>query len=469
MPGMKSMKSALLTLLVTSALGAAVPASAEDLAEVYQRALRSDPVLREAEANRLATLESRPQALANLLPQLNATGSWTREDQDFETLQQFTPNQVTAIRRESDTDTTQWNLQLRQTLFRWEQFALYRAAGVEVAQAEVDFRNAQQDVITRAATAYFNVLAARDTLEAGEAAREAIARQLEQADKRFEVGLIAITDVQEARAASDQANATVIEGKRALANARERLRELTGDLFDTLERPGDDMPLLAPDPASEEDWVKAALDQNLALQSARLGAEIARENIAAARGGHFPAVDLVASRGGFDVDGDTTTTALGQSTSFPAQQDSDDTSIGVQVTFPIYAGGAVSSRVREAVYRQRAARERLERTARETERQTRDAYLNVLSGIARVQSLKQLVESNQVALQATEAGYEVGTRTAVDVLQSRQRLFQAQSDYARTRYDYVLNVLALERAAGTLDEDRVLRVNGWLNEPVAVK
>jgi outer membrane protein len=466
---MKSMKPALLALFVTSALGAATPAAAEDLAEVYQRALRSDPVLREAEANRLATLESRPQALANLLPQLNATGSWTREDQDLESLQQFTPTQVTQIRRESDTDTTQWNVQLRQTLFRWEQFAQYRAAGVEVAQAEVDYRNAQQDVITRAATAYFNVLAARDTLEAALAAQEAIARQLEQADKRFEVGLIAITDVQEARAASDQANATVIDAKRALANNRERLRELTGDLFDVLERPGDDMPLLSPDPANEEDWVKAALDQNLALQSARLGAEIARENISAARGGHFPSVDLVAGRGGFDVDGDTTTTALGQSNDFPAQQESDDTSIGVQVTFPLYSGGATSSRVREAVYRQRAARERLERTARETERQTRDAYLNVLSGIARVQSLKQAVQSNQVALQATEAGYEVGTRTSVDVLLARQRLFQSQSDYARTRYDYVLNVLALERAAGTLDESRVLKVNGWLNDSVAVK
>jgi outer membrane protein len=196
---MKSMKSALLAVFVTSALGAAAPVSAEDLAEVYQRALRSDPLLREAEANRLATLESRPQALANLLPQLNATGSWIRQDETLESLQQFSPTQITAIEREGDTDTTQWNVQLRQTLFRWDQFALYRAAGVEVAQAEVDFRNAQQDVITRAASAYFNVIAARDTLEAAEAAREAISRQLEQADKRFEVGLIAITDVQEAR------------------------------------------------------------------------------------------------------------------------------------------------------------------------------------------------------------------------------------------------------------------------------
>jgi outer membrane protein len=467
---MKSKKPALLALLVAATLGAVAPASAENLAEIYQRALRSDPQLRESEALRLATLERRPQALAALLPQLNATGSWEQSDADSTNTVPITdPTQgVIGFRPLTATiegNTTQWQVQLRQTLFRWDQFARYRAAGVEVAQAEIDFRNAQQDVIVRAATAYFNVLAARDTLEAGDAAQEAIARQLEQADKRFEVGLIAITDVQEARAANDQANAVVIDAKRALATARERLRELTGELFDTLARPGDDMPLVSPDPAREDDWVKAALDQNLALQSARLGAEIARENISIARGGHFPSVDLVAGKSGFDANQDRTVAG----TESPADVDNEDTSIGVQVTFPIYSGGGTSSRVREAVYRQRASRERLERTARETERQTRDAYLGVLSGIARVQSLKQALESNQTALQATEAGYEVGTRTAVDVLQARQRLFQTQSDYARARYDYVLQVLALERAAGTLDESRVLRVNGWLKDPVSVK
>jgi outer membrane protein len=310
------------------------------------------------------------------------------------------------------------------------------------------------------------VLAARDTLEAGEAAKEAIGRQLEQAEKRFEVGLIAITDVQEARAANDQANAVVIAAKRTLANERERLRELTGEMFDTLTRPGDDMPLVSPDPASDDDWVKGALDQNLALQSARLGAEIARENISIARGGHLPNVDVVAQRSGLDYNQDR---SIGSGVKSNADQSNDDKYVGLQVTFPIYSGGGTSSRVREAVYRQRAARERLERTARSTERQTRDAYLGVLSGIARVQSLKQAVESNQTALQATEAGYEVGTRTAVDVLQARQRLFQTQSDYARARYDYVLSVLALEQAAGTLDESRLLRVNGWLKDPVPVK
>ena len=320
-------------------------------------------------------------------------------------------------------------------------------------------------MILRTATAYFNVLAARDTLDAAEASRDAIARQLEQADKRFDVGLIAITDVEEARAAADQATATVIASKRTLATTRDQLRELTGDAFDELARPGDEMPLITPDPASEDAWVKAALDQNLALASARLGADIAREAISSARGGYLPTLDLVASKSGTNTTG--TTTVFG--TAFPADSDGNDRQIGLQLTVPIYSGGYNSSKVREAVYRQRAARERLERTARATERATRDSYLGVISEISRVKALRQALASSRTALAATEAGYEVGTRTAVDVLLSRQRLFDAQTNYARSRYDYVLNVLTLEQATGTLDESRLTRVNGWLDQTVSVR
>ena len=439
-------------------------AGAADLAEVYQRAVRNDPQLREAEANRLAALEARPQALASLLPQLNATGGYTNDDTSGTSL--FFANGVLApYQSGARTDATQWSLQLRQTLFRWDQIATLRRAGVQVTQAEVDFRAAQQDVIVRTATSYFNVLAARDTLDAAEAARDAIGRQLEQTEKRYEVGLIAITDVEESRAANDQAVATVIAAKRALATAREQLRELTGEAFDELKRPGDDMPLVQPDPASEEQWVRTALDQNLQLSSARLGADIARENIAVARGGHFPALDVVASKSATTTNGTYSTAGVNS----PADSSSYDRQIGLQLTFPIYAGGGTSSRVRQAVFLQRAARERLERTARATERQTRDSYLGVLSEISRVRALKQAVASSDTALKATEAGYEVGTRTTVDVLLARQRLFDAQTTYARSRYDYVINVLTLEQAGGTLDESRLARVNGWLAQTVAVK
>ncbi len=454
-------------LIAGAACATAAVASAADLTEIYHRALRSDPQLREAEANRLASLEARPQALSGLLPQLTGTGSAVRDLNGVTSPYVVTIQPLLTVPESTLTrsDTTQWAVQLRQTLFRWDRIATLHQAGLQATQAEVDFRAAQQDVILRTATAYFNVLAARDTLDAAEASRDAIARQLEQADKRFEVGLIAITDVEEARAAADQATATVIASKRTLATTRDQLRELTGDAFDELARPGDEMPLITPDPASEDAWVKAALDQNLALASARLGADIAREAISSARGGYLPTVDIVASKSGTNTTG--TTTVFG--TAFPADSNGNDRQIGLQLTVPIYSGGYNSSKVREAVYRQRAARERLERTARATERATRDSYLGVISEISRVKALRQALESSRTALAATEAGYEVGTRTAVDVLLSRQRLFDAQTNYARSRYDYVLNVLTLEQATGTLDENRLTRVNGWLDQTVSVR
>lgn len=445
-----------------------------DLTEIYHRALRSDPQLREAEATRSAALEAKPQALGALLPQLSGTGGYTHDD--LESISQFPSTDtngdpvVVPLSTRARTYSTTWSVQLRQTLFRWDQFATLRQADARTAQAEVDFRAAQQDVIVRTAGAYFNVLAARDTLDAAQASSEAIVRQLEQAEKRFEVGLIAITDVEEARAAADQARATVIASKRTLATARDQLREVTGDSFDELARPGDDMPLVSPDPASEDQWVKAALDQNLALSSARIGADIARDAISIARSGHLPTLDLVARRSGTQNSGDTTYfDPAGAGSLFGADSSNKDKQVGLQLTVPIYSGGATQSRVREAVYLHRAARERLERVARATERGTRDAYLGVITEISRVSALKQAVESSRTALAATEAGYDVGTRTAVDVLLSRQRLFDAQTSYARSRYDYVLNVLTLEQQAGTLDESRLARVNAWLGQAVSVK
>jgi outer membrane protein len=466
-----------LPLLALGASLICLPAGAATLREVYEHALRNDPQLREAEANRLATLESKPEAFAALLPQLTASGGYTHDENTAATPEIFSVGSsvTTAIGGvSSKTDTTNWQVQLRQTLFRWDQLATLRQADVKVAQAEIDYRAAQQDLVLRTAQRYFNVLAAKDALDAAEASREAISRQLDQANQRFEVGLIAITDVQEAKAAADTAAATVIAAKRALATAGDQLRELTGEAFNELTKPGAEMPLVSPDPVDEEQWVKTAIDQNLNLSSARLNADIAREGIAFARAGHYPTLDLVAGRSGSSISGTQvqSLTAAGMPPqSFPLTADANqsDKQIGLQITFPIYAGGGTSAKVREAVYRQRAARERLERTARETERMTRDAFLGVQSDISHVKALKQALESAETALKATDAGYEVGTRTAVDVLLSRQRLYQAQTDYLKSRYDYVVDVLTLEQAAGTLDESRLARVNGWLQESVKVQ
>ncbi|HWN06165.1 MAG TPA: TolC family outer membrane protein [Steroidobacteraceae bacterium] len=461
----------LVRAILAAASLAAVNASAADLKEVYTRALTSDPLIREADANRLATRESKPQAVASLLPQIAANASELKnESVGSQTVIDIdeVDGEVTigSVERETKGTRQVWNVELRQSIFRWQNWAELKRSDVEGAQAEAEYVVAQQDLIVRTAEAYFNVLAARDTLEAAQAAHDAIGRQLEQSEKRFEVGLIAVTDVQDAKAAYDSATAALIQGKRNLANSGELLRELTGDAWDALDKPGNDMPLAGPDPASPEDWVKLAMDQNARLTASRLAADVTRQVVNIERGGYFPEIDFIVTRGDFDDDGNFTD---GGGTTFPNDADSEDTTYGVQVTLPIFTGGATTSRVRQAQYRNIAARERLERTVRETERSTRDAYLGVNSEVARVQSLKQAVESAQTALQATEAGYEVGTRTSVDVLQARQRLFQSQTDYARSRYDYLLNVLRLQQAAGTLDNEGLDDINALLTENVTVR
>src|ERR1700693_5961948 len=448
----------------------AASAPAADLLAVYQRALQNDPQLREAEANRLAALETKPQALAALLPQIEGSVLDTREhDTGQSTITQpltSPPGPVLLQTYPFDgriaTTTHKYGVDLKQNLFRWENWVALKRADAQVAQAEADYQAAQQDLMARVAQRYFDVLAAQDDLEAQQVALVSIQRQLDQAESRFQIGLIAITDVEEARAAHDTGAAAVSAAKRTLASTQELLREITGDPFDWLARPIEPFELANPDPVNEDRWVEMALQQNLALVSSRLAADIARENISAARGGHFPSLDLVGSRYKMTTNGlDTFTdgTPAGGTTLDQYQR-----TIGLQLTFPIYAGGMVSSQVRQAVYQHRAAKERVERVARQTEHDARDSYLGVLSEISRVKALRRAVESNATSLRATESGYEAGTRTAVDVLQSRQLWVQAQTDYSRSRYDYMLNVLKLQQAAGTLSEQSLERINSLLKD-----
>ena len=456
-------------------IAAATSAPAADLLAVYQRALQNDPQLREAEANRLASLEARPQALSALLPQITASGTVSREhDTGYQNTTQ--PVAVGGIggpivlesfpfQGRTTTTTHRYGLDLRQNIFRWENWVALQRADSQVAQAEADYQTAQQDLIVRVAQRYFDVLAAQDILEAQQVALTSIQRQLEQAESRFAIGLIAVTDVENARAAHDSGAAAVIAAKRSLASTVELLREITGDEFGTLSRPIEPFEMASPDPVSEDRWVDMAMQQNLSLVSSRLAADIARENIGTARGGHFPSLDLVGSRYKFKTHGMSEyddgnpagSTAL----------DQNQRTIGLQLTFPIYSGGAVSSQVRQAVYLHRAAKERVERVARRTEHDARDSYLGVLSEISRVKALRRAVESNQTSLRATESGYEAGTRTAVDVLQSRQLWVQAQTDYARSRYDYMMNVLKLQQAAGTLSQQSLEKINSMLTENAA--
>ncbi len=452
-----------LSVAVLLALLAAAAQSA-DLLEVYERALQSDPLLREADANRLAALESKPQARAGLLPQLTLSASRTDAKQDGQS-SRFAGGSFADTLSDDDENQAAFRLSLTQPLFRWDQWLGLKQSDKIVAQAEVDFELAQQDLIVRVAERYFAVLTARVDLEAQQANKEAIARQLEQAETRFEVGLIAITDVEESRAAYDQAVASEIQARRVLATARENLRELTGIYFEDLEAPDEALPLAAPAPADDDAWVSQAMEQNLALVSSRFGVEIAKDSIKVQRAGHLPTLDLIVRRDDFNASGDGTLEVPGFGPPGPSTTSNDFTTdtILLQFNLPIYSGGRTSSQAREAVYQHRAARERLERVARETERETRDAYFGVISDVSTVKALQQALSSSQTALRATEAGFDVGTRTSVDVLDARRNLFNARTNLARSRYDYIIDMLRLKRAAGSLSGSDLEEINGWLN------
>ena len=466
-------KFVLASAVACALLGSA--SRAENLVEVYQDAVKNDPLIREAEARREAALEVKPQARGLLLPQINIDGQWAQSDSDSnatftqavdEDNDPNTPPVIAIVNNQQATDQDFWNYQAEatQTLFRWDQWQQLKRADAQVALAEANYRAAQQDLLLRVSQAYFDVLAAEDTLSAAEATLQAFTRQLEQAEKRFEVGLIAITDVQESRAAHDSATAAVIAAKRVLASTHEVLRELTGEAYQTLTKPAEEMPLDQPQPADEESWVAQALEQNLNVIAARLGVDVAKRNVKIAQAGHMPTVDLFANRTEFDAN----STQINNGLEGPADSDQTDDTYGVRVNIPIFAGGATQSRVREQVHLHRAERERLEGAIRRAERDTRDAYLGVLAEKARVTALNQSVKSNQTALEATEAGFEVGTRTTVDVLDARRRLFEAQRDYARSRYDYLINFVRLKSAAGVLAPADLQSINSFLTTPTTV-
>jgi len=446
-------------------------AGARDLVGVYEDALRNDPVIRVANANRLALRESRPQALAALLPQISGSGAYSRERLSGTQTQPYplppgdsglpSPGLVAQpLQYSTDLTGKQWAVTLRQNVFSWSNWLTLKAANSQVAQAEATYVAAEQNLILRVVQAYSNVLLAGDNLDAQQAFLEAVAGQLEQADRRHNVGLIAITDVEEAKSARDSASAAVIAAKRTLATAENQLQEITGRKYDALAKPAADMPLNMPQPADEDRWVNVSLEQNATLISSRLAADIARDNVSVAFGAHLPTIDLVASRsyssqvGPYESAGQTVD-GVGSRT--------NDRSISLQLSIPIFTGGLTQSRVRESQYLWIAAKEQMALTSRATERQARDAYLGVISGIARVQALRQAVESSQTALQATEAGYAVGTRTAVDVLNARRTLVQAQTDYSGSRYDYIISIIQLRLAAGNLDRAQLEQINAWLS------
>lgn len=430
-------------------------ARSENLLDVYNSARRSDPIIREASQRRDASVEAKPQAWASLLPQLRVVGTGTHDEL----------TRTDAVQRqETKADITGYAVQLNQSVFDWGQWQLLKRADTQVAQAAMDYRTSEQDLIYRTALRYFDVLAAQETVEASEAAVTALERQLDETQKRFAVGLSAVTDVEESRSARDIAVSDLIAAKRVLARTWELLRELTDTPISSLASPSDDMPLEPPQPQNPESWVTEALAHNTVLNSTRLGLAIAERDVKIAKSGHLPTLALVASQSRSLQSGPRTTTTAAGTSYLPADLGLTDRSISLQFSVPLYSGGYTSSKIREREHLELAAQDRVERITRETEYSIRDAYLGVLSGISRVSALKQAVSSSKTALQATEKGFAVGTRTTVDVLNARRRLYEAQTSYARTRYDYILTRIVLRLTAGTLTEADLSEINAWLRQ-----
>lgn len=429
--------------------GSAVSASATDLLQVYDRAAVSDPLIQQATATHLAVRETRTQALIGLLPfDLSANKFW--QGVGSQTIN--TP--ATA------------SLSLAVNLFSWNAWVALKSADATVAQGEANYLAAQQSLVQRVTAQYFAVLAAQDTLSAQQSALQSAQIQFDQADQRFKVGLIAITDVEIARASRDTTAAAVIAAKRTLATQQDLLRAITGESYSTLDAPGDDMPLLSPQPASEDDWVTTAMEQNASLVASRMASEIARDSLLAAYGGHLPTIAVNVYRNWALEHGNFTPPIEAESLlgTLAPLSGSTDTIWQIGISVPIFSGGAVQSKVRQAHYTWDAAKAGLDFTSRQTEEQTRDAYQGVISQISQVQALKQAVASSRVSLQATEAGYSVGTKTAVDVLTSRELRVQAETNYAQAKYGYLDSIVSLRLAAGSIDRHTVEMINSWLTE-----
>lgn len=446
-----------------------LPAAAADFAVVYQDALANDPTFQQAHANYMAAREARPEAWAALLPQISGSAGRTLDHSSGVSTNIGAAATGTPVPASfyatTHTNARQWSLNLSQSLFSWGDWMSLKSADSQVAEAQATYEAAAQNLILRVATSYFNVLAALDTLQAQQSSLQAFDLQLQQANKRYEVGLIAITDVEQARAARDNAAAAVIADKQSLATAEDQLEVITGRQYDTLSEPGANMPLVTPSPASQDQWVQTSLQQNLSLVASRLAADVARDNVRIAFGGHLPTISLVASRSFNSAVVDESIVGIG---SFNLPSWSNDRQIGLEVTVPIFAGGGTEARVHQAQYQWIAAKDAVEQNSRSTVQQARDAYLGVISGIAHVQALQQALTSSQTAYRATEAGYRVGTQTEVDVLNALSTLVQAKTNYASSRYAYINSVVQLRFAAGTLDANEVKAINQWLTSSASV-
>ena len=417
------------------------PLHAQNLVDIYVLAVQNDATLKIAQANYQAAREALPLATSTRRPQVGLSVQQSLRETD---------NSDTGSNTNQNLGYT---LSLTQTIYNAQTSAQVDSAEASVLQAAADLKVAEQDLVIRVATSYFAILSAQDSVKFARAEQNAIARQLEQAQKRFEVGLIAITDVHEAQALYDSSLAQSLLAENQLDNAFQALQVITATPSSSaLAELNDQLPLIIPQPTDIQAWVDTSLKNNQSLAAALAASNAAKFELKRQSRGHYPTVDLSASYNDGRIDDDR----LGD-------YSQDDISLLVQLNIPLFTGGRIDAARQQAASNYLSAQNTALLQKRLTTQQTRIAYLGVVSGIGQVKAFKQALNSSTTALEATEAGFEVGTRTSVDVLVSLRETFRAQRDYSSSRYDYLVNTLRLKQAAGLLSSDDLTAINHWLS------
>ncbi|MFT5789380.1 MAG: outer membrane protein [Shewanella sp.] len=425
---------------LTLAVSAQV-AHADDLLQIYQQALTSDPVALQAKAQRDALYEQIEEQRAPLLPTISANVGYDKAWND--------PS--------ADSSGIVGGVTLNQVIYDHSAWVGLSLAEKAASQADSAYASSLQNLIIRVTTAYFDVLTAKDNYEFQGSEKRAIERQLEQTKQRFAVGLTAITDVHEAQAQYDLANATEILAENTLANSYEALREITGIDHKTINILDTNRFSAAPvAPAMSADWIKVAETNNVDLMTTRIGKDIAEETITLYKAGHMPSLSLDAGyRKGIE-----------QESGGVSEQDFDNGTIGLTLSIPIFQGFKVTSQVNQAQYQYVEASEKLEQTHRKVVKDIRNNFNNVGASISSIRAYEQSVISSESALKATQAGFEVGTRTIVDVLNRTRDLYDSKRKLSDARYGYINSIVALKQAAGTLNEDDVSAINNGLMAPL---
>jgi len=452
------MKQRLIALVVFALLGAAVapaPVLAEDLVQIYRDALANDPTLAAARSTYAATQEALPQARSGLLPLVNLLGN--ANYQDFRETLHIDP---TLGQRNFDQRFPQYGftVQASQPLFRAQNWISLDQAKQQVGQGEYVYASAQQDLIIRVAQAYFDVLLAQFTIELTQSQKAAVSENLAQAKRNFEVGVATITDTNDAQAKYDQIVAQEIAVQNDLANKVAALRAIIGRTPRELKRVERGFEPQLPMPNALEPWIEKALSDNYQVRIAQANFEIASLEIDRQRAGHLPTVDLIANWNQ-TYQGAAASTSV--SSNFAA--DTRTGLIGVQLNVPLYTGGLISSRVRQAIANQDVSRQNLEAARRAAQLLTQTSFAGVTSGVAQVKALEQAVRSAQVSYESNKLGLEVGVRTNLDVLNQQQQVFQTRFNLAQAYYAFVINALKLKQAAGTLSDEDVERINRELS------